>query len=54
VIAVIAVIAVHGRPVVAYWLEKRDRELYVDSMREKEREGMSKRSEYLCREVSVD
>jgi hypothetical protein len=42
VIAVTVVIAVHGRPVVAYWLKKRDPELYVETMCEKEDMGMSK------------
>ena len=45
----IAVIAVHGPPVVAHRPEKRDRELYVETMCEKEDRGMSKRSEYLCK-----
>jgi hypothetical protein len=34
--------------------EKRDRELYVETMREKEDKGMSKHDEYLGREVPVD
>jgi len=54
VIAVIAVIAVQGRPVVAYWPENRDPELYVDTSCERKDRGMSKRSEYLGREVPVD
>jgi hypothetical protein len=46
---VTAVIAVQGRPVVAHWPEKRDPELYVETMCEKGDRGMSKRSEYLGR-----
>jgi hypothetical protein len=41
VTAVIVVIAVHGPPVAAHRPEKRDPELYVETMCEKEDRGMS-------------